>query len=180
MPRFDANSSLCRISVKREGLLSAAGHDLELGVADYAIEIVESGQQIDGTFAARSVYVIGAVDRNGQLRPDTPSAPDKATIDRHVAEDVLETERYPTIEFHSDRIDALGGGAYRVEGRLRLHGRERPLRFDVASRGDRLVADIVLNQTDFGIRPFRAFAGALRIQPELRVHIALPFTPAAP
>ena len=179
MPRFDATSSLCRISVKREGLLSAAGHDLQIGVADYAIEIADSGLRIDATFAAGSVYAIDAVDRAGQLRLGTLSAQDKASIDRNIAHDVLEAATYPTIEFHSDRVEPGDGAPHRVQGRLRLHGREQPLRFDVTRRGDQLVAEVVLHQPDFGIRPFRAFAGALRIRPELRVHIALPFTPPA-
>lgn len=178
MARFDASNSLCRIFVKRAGLLAAVGHDLEIGIETYAIDIADSGRQIDATFAADSLRVIDAI-QDGRLRPGTLSVQDKATIDRHMATDVLESASFPTVEFHSDAIDFRDGGAYGVRGRMRLHGQERPLQFAVTRTGDRLVAELALLQPDFGIRPFRAFAGALKIQPELRIRVALAFTPAA-
>ncbi len=180
MPHFDATSSLCRVVVKREGLLSAVGHDLEIGIADYAIELDGSGRQIDATFSAGSVYVIDAIDHDGALRPGTLSAHDKASIDRNIANDVLEAATYPTVEFHSDRVEPNGARAHRVQGRLRLHGRERPISFEITRSDDRWLAEIELRQPDFGIRPFKAFAGALRIQPAVRVRVALAFTTAQP
>jgi YceI-like domain len=178
MARFDATNSLCRIYVKRTGMLSAVGHDLEIGIEEYAIDIADSGRQVDATFATGSLRVIDAVE-GGRLRPGTLSRQDKATIDRHMASDVLAVADYPTVEFHSDAVELRESGGYFVRGRLRLHGRERPLQFDVTGTGE-LVAEMALHQPDYGIRPFRAFAGALRIQPELRVRVTLAFTPAKP
>ena len=179
MARFDATNSLCRIYAKRAGMLAAVGHDLEIGITTYAIDIADSGRQIDATFAADSLRVIDAV-QGGRLRPGTLSAQDKATIDRHMAHDILEAASFPKVEFHSDSVDFREGGAYGVRGRLQLHGHERPMHFTVTRNGEQLVAEITLRQTDFGVRPFRAFAGALRIQPELGIRVALAFTPAAP
>jgi hypothetical protein len=175
MPRFDAASSQVRIYPKRAGLLGAVGHDLEIGVADYHIEVAGSGLQIAAEFAAASLYVIGAVERD-RPNPSALSDRDKVTIERNLHEDILEARRFPTIAFRSTSVE-LGEREHIVHGRLSLHGRERELRFVVARRSDRLLAEVLLHQPDFDIRPFRAFAGALRIQPELRVRIELSFTP---
>ena len=97
---------------KRAGLLGAIGHDLEIGVGTTRSTSPRIGRQIDARFAAESLCVIDAV-RDGRLRPGTLSALDKATIDRHMANDILHARAFPTVAFHSDAVDFRDGAGYR-------------------------------------------------------------------
>jgi len=63
---------------------------------------------------------------------------------------------------------------YRVEGRLTLHGTERGITLLARRRGERLEAEVSLHQPDFGIRPFKAFGGALKVRPDVVVRVSLP------
>ncbi len=95
------------------------------------------------------------------------TAGDQTTIERNIVEDVLEAKRYPEIRFRSTRIAGL-----HVEGTLSLHGRERPIAFDVREEGDRRIAEVRLHQPDFGIKPYRAMLGTLRIRPDVLVRVS--------
>ena len=59
-----------------------------------------------------------------------------------------------------------------ITGELSLHGVTRPLAITARHVGDRWVADVPLHQPDFGIKPFSAFLGSLRVKPDVRVRIS--------
>jgi hypothetical protein len=50
----------------------------------------------------------------------------------------------------------------------------RPLSATARREGERLVCAVRLSQPDFGIRPYKAFLGALKVQAEVRVELSLP------
>lgn len=176
--RFDPSNSRCRILTRRTGLLGAVGHDLELAATDYAIELDRDGTepagvvQLRARFAAESIQVVGARE-HGELRADALSTRDQAEINRHVREDVLHSARFPAITFDSTTVERAGAG-YRVTGRLALHGVQRELSFTVARRDDGLQAEVVLHQPDYGIKPFRALGGALRVHDDVVVQVWVP------
>jgi hypothetical protein len=172
MPRFDPTSSECRVYTRRTGVLSAIGHDLELAVDRYEIDVEEAPLRVRASFDAGSLRVLGAI-KGGALLAGELSTGDRAQIDRQVAEEVLEAGRHPQIEFASTQVGPAADG-YRVRGLLRLHGAERPIAFSARRSGGRLEAEVVLHQPDFGIKPYRAFGGALRLHPDVRVRIRLP------
>lgn len=181
MPHFDANSASCRVYVRRKGVLSAIGHDLEIGVTHFRIDIdvadPSAAPRIDAEFAADSLRVITAVD--GRVpRPQALSARDRATIDRHIAQDVLSAADHPNIGFRSTDVEQRANG-FAIRGRLRLHGAERELTVRVERSGEQWFADATIHQPDFGIRPFRAFAGALKLEAEVSVRVELRWSPAA-
>lgn len=127
-------------------------------------------------FSASSLRVIEAVEGR-QLRPGRLSSADKAQIERNIAEQVLEAARYPKIAFRTANITP-GAGGYRMSGTLSLHGHERAIEVVAQRRPNAgFESDVVLQQPDFGIRPFRALAGTLRVRPELLVCIELPPPP---
>lgn len=178
MPRFDSSNSSCRVYVRRSGVLSAVGHDLEIAVTRYRLDIEWSpSPRVEAEFAADSLRVTSAVD--GRVpRPGALSARDRATIDRHIADDVLAAARHPAIVFRSTAVEPRGSG-FQVRGRLGLHGVERDVAFAVERTGDRWSAEVALNQPDFGIKPFRAFAGALKIEAQVQVRVELHWAPEA-
>ena len=53
MPRFDASNSSCHVFTRRAGVLGAMGHDLELAVGTFWIEVDEATQRVSAELDAR-------------------------------------------------------------------------------------------------------------------------------
>jgi polyisoprenoid-binding protein YceI len=172
MPRFDASTSTCRIRTRRTGVLSAVGHDLEIDVANFSIDADQERLEVRARFDATSLRVLGAV-QHGRLNADQLSPSERAQIEQHIADDVLRSHRFPEVVFQSSSVDQLDDG-YRVRGELSLRGVARPLTIMVDRNGDRLIAEIVIHQPDFGIKPFRALGGALKVHADVLVTFTAP------
>ncbi len=172
MYRADASSASCRVFTFRDGILSTFGHDLELAVDRFVIEADEERGTVEARFDPSSLRVVGAV-RQGATVSGEIGPGDRRQIERAIVDDVLHARRHPEVRFAAHDVRAVGDG-YDAGGRLRLHGVERPLVVHAARRGDVYVADATLHQPEFGIAPYRAFLGALRVKPDVRVRVVMP------
>jgi polyisoprenoid-binding protein YceI len=92
--------------------------------------------------------------------------------------DVLDTERYPEIHFTStsERGKKTGDGwEVMLEGRLSLHGVEKPISLPIRlnKRAGELsaVGDVSLLQTDFGITPIKVGGGTGKVKDKIRIHL---------
>ncbi len=177
MASFDATSAACTVYAYKEGLLSAVGHDVKLRVGRFRVEA--DADRVEATFEASSLEVVCAM-KDGRENPGALSDKDRRTIEGYVRDDILEVRRYPTITFRSTELaaedDAEGGlgRAVEVTGDLTLHGRTRSVTAKVETVGDRRVARIRIHQPDFGITPFKAMLGTLKIQPRVDVELSIP------
>ena len=160
----DASTAECLVYTYREGLLAAVGHDLCLRVERFAVEVAGDAHAptILGRFDAASLRATGEV-----------SPADARKIEGNAADDVLGARRFPTIEFRSTRVVRDGQRA-RVEGTLALHGSTRPIAFDAVADERDWRAEVRLDQRDFGIKPFSAMLGTLRVRPDVLVKIRVP------
>jgi polyisoprenoid-binding protein YceI len=166
----------CRVLTFREGLLSSFGHDLEIAVTRFDLRIDEAARSVDVSFDAASLRVIRAL-RDGVELPDAITERDRRTIEDAIRRDVLETSTYPEIRFRSTRIvDAEGG--FDAIGRLALHGDEHEITVKLRRADDRYAAEVRLHQLDFGIRPYSAFLGAMKVKQDVLVRMSLPAEPA--
>ena len=170
MPAFDATTAKCLVYAYKEGLLSAVGHDVLLKVGTFAVQ-AEPGS-VTATFDAGSLAVVCAM-RDGAQNPGALSDKDKRTIEGYVREDILHARRYPKIAFRSTAIEAEDDEWW-VDGELELHGRKRAVRARISRRAEEVVTKVRLHQPDFGITPFRALMGTLRIQPHVDVELVVP------
>ena len=149
----------------KEGLLSRAAHDLKIAAGD--VEVSQEGDAVRARIGAGSLRVVCAMKR-GREASGTLKPKDRAEIERTTREEVLQVARHPHITF-SGR-DA--GGA--LTGELTLRGVTRPLSARWRAEGGRRVAEVSLDQRDFGIRPYQAMMGALKVQRAVRVRITAP------
>ncbi|MDQ3038041.1 MAG: YceI family protein [Myxococcota bacterium] len=172
MPRFTQDDAECRVFTFKEGLLSAMAHDLEIEVARFSVEVDEGRTRVEGTWDPASLRVLHAC-KDGAPSPGSLSDRDKKKIESNIASDVLEVSRWREIRFTSSAVEA-SGEALVVRGALELHGRRCEIEARVAREGDRWVTEVTLHQPDFGITPYSAMMGTLRIKPEVRVRIAVP------
>ena len=170
MPTYDQTRAECLVYAFKEGLLAAVGHDVKLRVGKFSVE--SDGATLKGTFDPASVATVTAM-RQGSENPGALSDKDKRTIDGYLRDDILHPRRFPKIEFRSTEIEAEDDG-WNVEGDLTLHGRTRKVKGRVERRGDRLVGRVRVHQPDFGIEPFRAMLGTLKIQPTVEVELSVP------
>jgi hypothetical protein len=172
MPRFDASTAECLVFTFKEGLLSPIAHDLQLRVTELTLTIDDETRAIDARFDPRSLRVVCTM-RGGAPVPGTPSNADKQDIERNIARDVLDVERYSEIRFTSTSVTPEGD-RQQIRGTLLLHGQTREIATTAWREGDAYVAEVRLHQPDFGIRPYRAMMGTLRVQADVVVRIRVP------
>lgn len=155
-----------RVHTFREGAFSALGHDLEFELETFELELNE------GSFRAqldlRTLEPRGAL-RNGVLDAGALSAAELVQIRHSAHEVVLETTRYP---------EALVKGRYEltsdglsVHAELEFRGRTEPLAFTATGAGGVIRARVELTPSRFGIKPYRAFLGALRLRDRVEVEV---------
>ncbi len=161
MPTFDAAAVDCRVLVFREGMLTSFGHDVTLQVTSLSVEVGED-DKIVADFDATSLRVT----------TEAVSASDRQDIEKNTQK-TLETRKYPKIEFRSVSV-ARDGDRARIEGDLTLHGVTNPISVEARDDGTQWNAKLVLDQRKFGIKPFSAMLGALKVKPNVEVSITVP------
>jgi len=154
-----------------EGLLSAFGHDPVLAIKDFSGEV----QFVPGSFEAASVKM--TVKADSIALSTEVKEKDRIEMEQTVREQVLEIAKYPEIVFVSSNISVtkLAEGRYRarVIGDLTFHGATQKnlwITPEVTVSGESLSAKgmFSLKQTDFGIKPFSAAAGTIKLKNELK------------
>ena len=168
MPTYDQNNADCFVFTFKEGLLSPVAHDLRLRVERFSIEVGESS--VVARFDTSSLRVDTPM-KDGKENPSALGERDKAKIADQVRDDVLHSARYPEARFQSSSVQKRADGGYDLAGELTLHGVTRPLeaRTELQGGGQRLA--ISLHQPDFGIVPFKAMMGTLKIQAKVEIRV---------
>lgn len=174
MIRFDATRASVEILTEKEGLLGAAGHDLRLRATDLVIEIDEATGAVDARVGAAGVHLVAA--RQGECdRPEILGESDRRSIERSLHDEVLAARRHPEIRFRATAV-VREPDALRIEGTLSLRGVERPLALTARRDGGEWSAEVPIDQPSFGIKPFSALFGTLRVKPRVLVRVRVPAT----
>jgi hypothetical protein len=169
MPRFDASSADCFVFVYKDGIFQPLGHDLKIRVTSFTVDIDEATYRTIAWFDPRSLRAECAV-RGGIDRPDLLSEKDREEINDHIIRDVFDAQHYPDIGFTS-RAVAREDDTARLTGDLLLHGRKKEITVISRTVGARRIAEATVFQPDFGIRPFSAFFGTLKVKPSVLVQV---------
>jgi hypothetical protein len=153
----------------KDGLLARLAHDLQIDCGKFDVE--RKGDEIVGKFALASLRVDGAV-QHGRVAHGVLSDGDRRKILETMTTDVLELRRFPDATVKGT-IRTAGGG-FTIDGTLELHGRSAPLApIAVTKRGDLWVAEVTIVPSRWGIAPYRALAGALKLQDRVTVRVEL-------
>ena len=143
----------------KEGLLSAVAHDLKIRVA--GVDVDADDTSVKATFDAASLKVVttrkDGVDNAGLL----PTVM-YGEIEKNIRHDVLRSDKFPRITFESTEV-----GAGEVRGKLTLCGTTREIR--CPRQGDRV--EVRLDVRDFGMKPYSAMLGTLKVKPEVVVEV---------
>ena len=169
---YDGPPARCLVFTFKEGLLSKVAHDLMLRVRNFRIDLDPEGLAVSARFDACSVEAVCAM-RDGKEAPGLLADKDLRDIEGRMAKDVLRPAQHPEIRFRSTSAEPADEG-YLVQGVLSLRGRQRRIRFHARPEGDLLVAEARVDQPTFGIKPYSALLGALKVKPVVRVRFELP------
>jgi len=134
----------------KDGLLSPLAHDLKIRVTK--LEIADKR----AVFDASSLRVESA---GGPLPKHF-----YGEIEKNIREDVLRSARFPQIVFEASEV-----GETEIVGKLTLCGVTREIR--LPRRGN--LVEYELNQPDFGIKPYTAMLGTLKVKPVVKVQVTL-------
>lgn len=164
MLRYDPSNAEVLVFTFKEGLLSAVAHDLKLRVTKFTLEV--EGSSVKGEFDADSLKVVAAM-KDGRENPAALIS--IGDIEKNMRADVLEVKKHQSIRFESSSITAS-----EVVGRLTLHGVTKEVRGARKDGGGKRVAEFQLDQRDFGIKPYSAMLGTLKLKPEIVVRVTMP------
>lgn len=170
MTRYDANNAECFVFTFKEGLLSPVAHDLRLRVGHFSIEVDEAAQTVVASFDTNSLSVDTPM-KDGAENPSALSASDKQKIAGQIRDDVLHSARHPQVVFRGRVLAARSDGGHDLQGELTLHGVTRPLVAHTRAVAGRQQLELTLHQPDFGVTPYRAMLGTLKIRPDVTVRI---------
>ena len=162
----DVAHSKMTVRVYKSGFLSAFAHNHEI---DAPIQ----SAQVTGTAQDASVAV--HVDAR-KLRVQDPgeSESTRAKIQATMlGAQVLDADRFPEIQFQSTAVEPKGQDHWIAHGKLTLHGRERPITFEVALKDDRYRGSATLKQTEFGMTPVTIAGGTVKVKDEVKIEFEI-------
>jgi hypothetical protein len=175
MHRFGPENATLTVRTKRVGAASKAGHDLLIEVTSWSATL-DLGEERVATLTADASSLRVLEGTGGVMALDDD---DKAGIAKTIDDEVL---KGTPIEFRSNAVElSRDGGPGRVSGELELAGRRHPISFELTAADGRLTGTAVVKQTDWGMKPYTALFGTLKVADEVEVAIDanLPDGPAA-
>ena len=169
--RMAPEQSKFTVQAFAEGVFSAFGHDPVILIREFQGDV----QFVPGTFENASLSMI--VDPNSFTVTNDVKEKDRLEIESTMREQVLETGKYPEIVFRSNNISVNKAGEgrcrVRIVGDLTLHGTTQKniwISAEATLSDDRLQAQgaFSLKQTEFGIKPYSAAGGTIKLKNELK------------
>ena len=171
MATFDIGPATGRLIVRtgRDGVAARVGHDLTITFEKWSGQLALRGDDV-GTAAVTATIEMGSLkilEGSGGALPLTVL--DRREI-RRTALRLLAAERHPTATFVSATTNRTGEGGS-IDGTLTIRGVSAPVTIAVSPQGSGWRGRTSIKQTSFGITPYRAFLGALRLADEVGIEV---------
>ena len=181
---IDSAKSKIEIKVAKDGLFKAFGHDHVVTASKFAGNMQFATAKVEDssvsfTTEANSLRVVDP----GESERDRNEV--QTTM---LGEQVLNAARYPRIQFSSSMIKVVSASKntfdLQVTGTLTLHGTQKPVTLPVhlqISDDGSLTCDTELSllQSEFGITPYKAAGGAVKVKDKLKLTFHIVATKAA-
>jgi polyisoprenoid-binding protein YceI len=113
------------------------------------------------TIDARSIAIVEAVGGMKSL-----SDKDRRDIGKNIDEKVLQTSKHPNLTFESTSVSGSDPN-YTASGNMTIVGNTRPVNVDIKVNGTTVTATTKISQKDFGIKPFSAMMGAIKLRDDV-------------
>lgn len=158
----------------RAGMGAKIGHDLVLEAKKWNGTVNldadnPSASSVELTVDLKSLEIVSAT---GGVKP--LSDKDRADIAKNI-EKTLDTGKHPNVTFKSTSVSG-SEPTVTINGDLTIKGQTRPVTLNVTANGDKVTGKASVVQTEFGIKPFSAMMGALKVRDsiDLELNCTLP------
>jgi polyisoprenoid-binding protein YceI len=159
-----------QVRTGRQGMASKVGHDLTLEASNWKAEVTVDADPaqsaVKATVEPRSLEVVAAT---GGAKP--VSDKDKKDIMKNIA-GLLGNN---SIIFESTSVQSKSDTSATVAGNLSIAGQSRPVTLDLTIGPDggnaRLQGRVPVVQSSFGVKPYSAMMGALKVKDEVEVDL---------
>jgi polyisoprenoid-binding protein YceI len=163
------------VKTSRTGLGRKAGHDLSIEVTRWSGEaVVETAKPSDSSVTLRiEVDSFEVRTGAGGVKPLTDS--DRSEIKKVLRQRILHTAEHPAITFRSTGVEGTPE-SFTISGDLTIMGETRPVTVAGQVAGGRVTGGATVVQSRWGIKPYSALFGALRLADpvEIEFDLALP------
>jgi polyisoprenoid-binding protein YceI len=166
--KFGPDNATLTVRTRRTGAASKAGHDLLIEVTSWSatLEIGDDPSDSAATLTA-DASSLRVLEGTGGMR--ALDAEDKAGIAKTIDEEVLTGT---AIEFRSSAVELGADGSGRANGELELAGNRHPITVELRAAEDgRLTGTATVRQSDWGMKPYSALFGTLKVADEVEVAI---------
>lgn len=146
----------------RDGLAAQAGHDLTIEITRWSAELeVSDDLSPVGLTVRADMNSLAVRAGTGGLKPLTDRDRREIVV---TARRLLGADRQPEAVFTASVFEPGQNGGGVVRGTLSLKGTSQPLALDVRKTGDDAYhATGSVRQSAFGIKPYTAFLGVLKV-----------------
>ena len=155
----------------KDGMGAKLAHDLVLRATNWngTLNVDDNPSACSATLTV-DAGSIEIVEARGGVK--SLSDKDRRDIDKNINEKVLETNRYPELRFETTSIS---GSEPNLEaaGNMTIKGTTRPVNVDLNVNGTTVTAKTGISQKDFGIKPFSAMMGAIKLRDDVDFELTL-------
>jgi hypothetical protein len=93
---------------------------------------------------------------------------DRKVIERNLTREVLKTKQHPKVIFDG----SLDGAT--LSGTLEIMGRKSDVELTFEDAGGKKRASVTIDQTRWGMTPYTALMGTLKLKKEIRIEVTVP------
>ncbi len=165
--RLGPDDATLSVRTKRTGAAAVAGHNLVIHVTAWEATLAV-GEDPATTSIELTVDPTSLRVHEGHGGAQALDDDDKANIHKTIDDEVLKRQ---AVTFRSTRVESAGdGGRLSVRGDLTIVGTTQPIEFDLLVGDDgTLGASAVVTQTAWGMKPYSALFGALKVADDVEV-----------
>lgn len=156
------------VTTGRTGLGARAGHDLVIEALSWrgSVTVGAGGVGSSSVSVEVDTGLLEVRAASGGLKPMSDG--DRRDIQKNMAK-ILQPQKWPTLSFQADEV-AGGPDALELRGTLTLLGQARPLVVAGSVDADgRVAARAVVTQSKWGVKPFSAMFGAIKLADDVGV-----------
>jgi polyisoprenoid-binding protein YceI len=167
--RLGTESGRIALRTFRDGLAATAGHDLIIDLPNWSGELTLDNDKVPEALEVRiDLAALSVREGTGGIKPLTDRDRREIAVN---ARRLLSTDQHPEAVFTANRFEVSGEGGV-IEGNLSLRGVPRPLRLQVSQTGPgryKITGTVV--QSAYGIKPYTAFFGALKVRDTVDIEV---------
>jgi polyisoprenoid-binding protein YceI len=157
------------LRTSRDGLVAQAGHDLTIDASRWSGELVVGADLVPVSLEVKvDLTALVVRDGTGGIKPLSDRDRREIAV---TTRKVLGADRFPEATFTAQGFEASGDGGT-ISGTLEVAGRAQPQRLQVSQLAPgHYRATATVRQTDFGIKPYSAFLGTLKVSDAVGVEV---------